>query len=100
MEQEVDDALGAGVIHEEELDPMTADDTADYVRLRLSRAGCERDMFAPDALGLLHQLASSSLREIDRLATASLREAARRKKKVVERDVLARVAGEAPAAGG
>lgn len=82
------------------IDPMTADDTADYVRLRLRRAGCERDLFAPDALALLHQLASSSLREIDRLATAALREAARRKKKLVERDVLARVAGEPPASDG
>ncbi len=82
------------------IDPMTADDTADYVRLRLRRAGCERDLFAPDALALLHQLASSSLREIDRLAPAALREAARRKKKLVERDVLARVAGEPPASDG
>lgn len=82
------------------IDPMTADDTADYVRLRLRRAGCERDLFAPDAVALLHQLASSSLREIDRLATAALREAARRKKKIVERDVLARVAGELPTSDG
>jgi type II secretory pathway predicted ATPase ExeA len=82
------------------IDPMSADDTADYVRLRLHRAGCERDLFAPDALALLHQLASSSLREIDRLATSALREAARRKKKLVERDVVARVAGELAASDG
>lgn len=74
------------------IEPLTADDTADYVRMRLRRVGCERDLFAADALALLHQLASSSLREIDRLATACLREAARRKKKLVERDLLARVA--------
>jgi general secretion pathway protein A len=82
------------------IDPMTPDDTADYVRLRLRRAGCERDLFAADALALLHQLAGSSLREIDRLATSALREAARRKKKLVERDVLARVAGEAASSDG
>lgn len=76
------------------IDPMTDEDTADYVRLRLRRAGCERDLFTADALALLHRHTGSSLREIDRIATAALREAARRKKKLVERDVLARVAGE------
>jgi type II secretory pathway predicted ATPase ExeA len=75
---------------------MTIDDTADYVRLRLHRAGCDRELFAPDALALLHQSTGSSLREIDRLATAALREAARRKKKLVERDLLARLVGELP----
>src|SRR5215212_12056849 len=78
------------------IEPMTADDTVDYVRLRLRRAGCDRELFAPDALALLHQLAGSSLREIDRFATTGLREAARRKKKLVERDLLARIAGEPP----
>ena len=40
---------------------------------------------------MLHEAASGALRDLDRLATASLREAARRKKKLVERDILARV---------
>lgn len=81
------------------IEPMTAEDTADYIRLRLGRAGCDRELFAPDALALLHQVAGASLREIDRIATASLREAARRKKKLVERDLLARLAGEPPPEG-
>jgi hypothetical protein len=34
------------------------------------------------------------------MATAALREAARRKKKLVERDVMARVIGDAEADGG
>lgn len=74
--------------------PMVADDTGAYVRLRLSRAGADRDVFTADALTLLHEAAGSSLREIDRMATAALREAARRKKKLVERDVMVRVAGD------
>jgi type II secretory pathway predicted ATPase ExeA len=76
--------------------PMTADDTAAYVRMRLSRVGCDRELFADEALATLHQAAGSSLREIDRLATAALREAARRKKKLVEREVLARVVDQLP----
>jgi len=71
---------------------MTSEDTADYVRMRLVRVGCDREMFASDALALLHEVAGASLREIDRLATLVLRETARRKKKLVEREVMARVA--------
>ena len=74
--------------------PMVVDDTAQYVQLRLRRAGADREIFTADALTMLHEAAGSSLREIDRIATAALREAARRKKKLVERDVLARIVGD------
>jgi type II secretory pathway predicted ATPase ExeA len=73
---------------------MTVDDTATYVRLRMRRAGCDRDVFTEEALAALHEAAGSSLREIDRMATTALREAARRKKKLIERDVMARFVGE------
>ena len=73
------------------IDPLTPDDTAEYLRVRLGRAGCERELFASDAVAMLHEAASGALRDLDRLATASLREAARKKRKLVERDVLARV---------
>jgi general secretion pathway protein A len=76
--------------------PMTAEDTADYVRLRLHRAACDQELFAADALAVLHEAAGSSLREIDRIATGALREAARRKKKLVERDVVTRLVGDLP----
>jgi general secretion pathway protein A len=74
-----------------EVGPMVADDTAAYVQLRLRRAGADREIFTPDALAALHEAASSSLREIDRLATAALREAARKKRKNVDLDTLQRV---------
>lgn len=80
--------------------PMTCDDTVDYIRMRLRRVGCDREIFASDAIALLHDLAGSSMREVDRLATAALREAARRKKKRVERDVVERVAGNVPSSDG
>ena len=81
---------------------LTAEDTADYVRVRLARVGGSKDLFSSDALTMLHEAAQGSLRDIDRLATAALRVAARRKRKSVERDLLARVlqaetsAGERP----
>ncbi|RKH64635.1 general secretion pathway protein GspA [Corallococcus interemptor] len=73
------------------IEPLTPEDTAEYLRVRLARAGCERELFASDALAMLHEAASGALRDVDRLATAALREAARRRKKLVERDALARV---------
>ena len=73
------------------IDPLTPEDTAEYLRVRLHRAGCERELFGSDAVAMLHEAASGAHRDIDRLATAALKEAARRKKKLVERDVLARV---------
>jgi general secretion pathway protein A len=73
------------------VDPLTPEDTAEYLRVRLARTGCARELFASDAVAMLHEAASGALREVDRLATAALREAARKKRKLVERDVLARV---------
>jgi type II secretory pathway predicted ATPase ExeA len=73
------------------VEPLTPEDTAEYIRYRLKRAGCERDVFTSDCLAMLHEAANGSLRDVDRIATEALREAARRKKKLVERDVLARV---------
>jgi general secretion pathway protein A len=73
------------------VDSLSTDDTAEYVRMRLRRSGCERDLFTSDAVAMIHEASLGSLREIDRIATAALREAARRKRKLVERDALARV---------
>lgn len=71
--------------------PLTPDDTADYVRARLLRVGGSKELFPPDSISMLHEAGAGSLRDIDRLATAALRAAARRKRKLIERDVLARV---------
>jgi len=70
---------------------LAPDDTGDYVRTRLARVGATKDIFSVDALALLHEAAGSSLRDTDRIAGAALRLAARRKKKLVERDVLTRI---------
>jgi general secretion pathway protein A len=73
------------------LGALAPDDTAEYLRLRLKNVGCDRELFSSDAIAMLHEAAAGAHRDIDRLATAALREAARRKKKLVERDILARV---------
>ncbi len=71
--------------------PATVEDTAEYVRFRLQAVGCDRALFPDDALAALHEASEGALREIDRLAMAALREAARRKKKLVDREVVTRV---------
>jgi general secretion pathway protein A len=74
------------------LDAASPDDTAEYVRHRLRLAGVEREVFTSDALAMLHEAASGGLRDVDRLATTALRDAVRRKKKLVERDAVLRAA--------
>jgi type II secretory pathway predicted ATPase ExeA len=70
---------------------LTPDDSAEYLRFRLRRAGCDREVFASDAVALLHEATAGALRDLDRLATAALREATRRKKRLVERDLVVRL---------
>lgn len=84
-------SLYSRIHHRFSLGSLLPDDTTDYIRARLARVGATKDIFAADALAIIHEAAGSSLRDTDRLATAALRASARRKKKLVERDVLTRI---------
>ncbi len=57
--------------HRLEIAPLTPDDTAEYLRLRLRRAGCDRELFASDAIALLHEATAGAMRDLDRLAAAA-----------------------------
>jgi general secretion pathway protein A len=84
-------SLHSRLHHRLEVTALTPEDTAEYLRLRMERAGCTREVFASDATVLLHEATVGAMRDLDRLAAAALRETARRKRKLVERDVVARV---------
>jgi type II secretory pathway predicted ATPase ExeA len=71
------------------IEPTTPEDTADYLRTRLGKVGCDRDLFADEAVAMLHEAAVGSMRDIDRLATGALKEIVKRKKKRVERETIA-----------
>lgn len=71
--------------------PTTAEDTEAYLLYRLKRADCTRPVFADDAIAMLHEAAGSCLREVDRIATACLNGASRRKKKLVDRAIVASI---------
>lgn len=77
------------------IDGTSSDDTNEYIRHRLKQVGCDRDVFTSDATAMLHEGCAGSLRELDRLATSALQLAAKRKRKLVERDVVARLVEEA-----
>jgi general secretion pathway protein A len=77
--------------HRLRIDPLTGEDSAAYLRLRLERVGCERGLFADDAIVALHEAAHGAHRELDRLATDALRAAARKGKRVVDRAVARQV---------
>jgi type II secretory pathway predicted ATPase ExeA len=71
------------------IDPLMPEDSAAYLTFRLARVGCDRELFTQDAIAMLHEATSGALRDLDRLATAALRLTARKKRKLVERDVVA-----------
>jgi hypothetical protein len=63
--------------------------------MRLERAGSTREVFASGATVLLHEATIGALLDLERLAAAARRESARKKRKLVERDVVTQVI-EAP----
>jgi type II secretory pathway predicted ATPase ExeA len=69
------------------IDAVTPEDSADYLRHRLKLAGADRELFPQDAVALLHEACQGAHRELDRLASLCLREAARRKRKLIDRDL-------------
>lgn len=70
------------------LEQASPDDTSEYIQYRLERVGARPTLFATNAIGILHEATSGQLRDIDRIATASLRAASRKKLKNVTLDVL------------
>lgn len=71
-----------------------AGDTAEYLAHRLRHAGCDRDVFNSDAVALIHEDARGRLRDVDRIATDALKNAAKRKLRIVDREAVARVLGD------
>ena len=75
------------------LAPLKSSDTADYLRFRLERAGCDEDLFPPDTDALLHEKAAGLMRDIDRIASVALAVAARHKQRTVHKDLLLEAIG-------
>lgn len=70
------------------LEQARPEDTVEYIEHRLTRVGGKSSIFSSEALAVLHEATAGQLRDIDRLATACLRSASRRKIKVIDRELL------------
>ena len=63
-------------------------DTTEYVAYRTKRAGADHELFSSDALAMLHEATAGRLRDIDRVATWALKAAARKKLRLVDRELV------------
>lgn len=70
------------------IEPLGPADTKDYLRYRLSLAGCDREPIPPDAVALLHEKTNGVMRDIDRIAALALDLAQRRKADQVHKDIM------------
>jgi len=84
------------IAHRIELGPATAQETVHYVRKRISDAGGKADLFAADALVVLHEATGGVLRSVDIVATEALRLAARQQLKVIDRSTVRKALQNTP----
>ncbi len=99
LERRRNRSLFSRIHHRFAIDDASTDDIAEYVTYRLKHAGAEKNLFAQDAITLMHEHATGALRDVDRVASGAMRDAARRKRKTVDRDAVERVlAGRLPIA--
>lgn len=97
LERRRNRSLFSRIHHRFAIEDATGDDVAEYISHRLKLAGADKTIFAADAVALMREHATGALRDIDRIANAALRDAARRKRKAVDRDAVDRVlAGRIP----
>jgi len=99
LERRRNRSLYSRIHHRFVIDDLSHDDTAEYVSYRVQHAGADKALFANDAVALIHEHSTGALRDVDRIAANAMRDALRRKKKVVDRDAVQRVlAGKTPIA--
>lgn len=99
LERRRNRSLYSRIHHRFAIDDVSHDDTAEYISYRLHHAGADKSIFAADAVALIHEHCTGALRDVDRIAGHAMRDALRRKKKLVDRDAVERVlAGKTPIA--
>ena len=82
-------SLWSRLHHRLRIEPLTEQDTGAYLRARTARVGCDREVFAAEAVAHLHEAAQGAHRDLDRLATECLRVAQRRKRTTVDGTIAA-----------
>jgi len=93
LERRRNRSLYSRIHHRFVIEDTSHDDTTEYVRYRLHHAGADKTLFVADAVALIHEHSTGALRDVDRIADSAMRDAARRKKKVIDREAVERVLG-------
>jgi len=81
-------SLWSRIRHRLHLAPAQPEDTREYVDFRLAEAGFDSNVFARDALALVHEASDGMLREVDRICQNTLEVAARAGRSVVDRETV------------
>ena len=68
--------LGDAVV-QVDLDPLSVEETADYLRWGLPDVGCTRDLFQDGSIVRLHELTDGAIADLGQFAEISLAVAAR-----------------------
>ncbi|MFB6371655.1 MAG: ExeA family protein [Bradymonadaceae bacterium] len=84
-------SLYSRIRHRIELEPMEPADTADYIQFRLEEAGFTGEIFARDAIELIHEASYGRPREIDRICQTALEVAAGNDRSLIERELVGQV---------
>ena len=99
LERRRNRSLFSRIHHRFAVEDASSNDIAEYVAHRLKLAGSDKSIFSADAINLMHEHATGALRDVDRIAHGAMRDAARRKRKTVDREAVERVlAGRMPIA--
>ena len=78
-------ALYTRLSHRLRIDPLTSEDCADYIAVRLGEAGCDKEIFTRDAISMICEASFGTLREIDRICQAALIRATEEGRTLIDR---------------
>lgn len=86
-------SLYSRIRHRLRLEPNNPDDTRRYIEFRLEEAGRSEEIFARDAVSLIHEASVGMLREIDRICQDVLEYAADEGRTLIDREVVTAARG-------
>ena len=92
LEHATFEALRNRIYLRSELGPLTADETAQYVKYRLMSAGRLAELFTPGALAAMHTASGGIPRMLNKIAMLSLIEGADHKASVIDEAIVATAA--------
>lgn len=84
-------ALYTRLSHRLRIDPLSVEDCADYIAVRLEDGGCKKEIFTRDAISMICEASYGTLREIDRICQTALLYATDQGRTLIERNQISEV---------